>query len=456
MRNLLIIAIDTLRPDHLRCHGYPRETAPRIEQLAGQSALFDACWSASNFTAPAFTSLFTGLYPHHHGVFDFRAQAVASPIYDCLRSAGVRMGGVVTFRFFGRLLKEIWGEIEAVTDTRSGDYAKELPRAVTDCGIDWLRDHDRQQPFALFLHYGGPHMPYRLPEEHVGRFGDPADPGVPADLRAAFFPQQIEQYGNQEMGRLFDLIAAIDRGRRSLDAATLQWLVDRYDELIYYTDAEIGRLLDGLSELGLADDTVVCLLSDHGEELMDHGHLAHAGIHLHESTVRTLGLIFDPARAVADRIATPVSHTQLLPFLLREAGVPDLPADWRARDLLGPPLGAAEPVFCIGEFKAAVRLGDLKFITRRILPQHPPLKKLRLLAKLVLMREWGDQLFDLRADPQERRNLVGDRRRRDPLARILRRELASAPPRIESNTAATLSAAERERIEQEMRDLGYM
>ena len=66
MKNILLIVVDTLRPDHLGCYGYDRPTSPYLDALAARSHVLQSLWSASNFTAPAFTSLFTGRYPHHH------------------------------------------------------------------------------------------------------------------------------------------------------------------------------------------------------------------------------------------------------------------------------------------------------------------------------------------------------------------------------------------------------
>ncbi len=53
----------------------------------------------------------------------------------------------------------IWGEVEAVTDTKSFDYCKDLPQAVTSSALEWLGQRDRDRPFCLFVHYDGPHMP---------------------------------------------------------------------------------------------------------------------------------------------------------------------------------------------------------------------------------------------------------------------------------------------------------
>jgi len=457
VHNLLVIAVDTLRPDHLGCYGYERATSPAIDRLAASADRFISCWSASNFTAPAFTSLFTGLYPNHHGVFDFRAKVHGSAVFDVLKAADVKTGGVVTFRFFQRLLEDIWGPLEAVTDTRSGDYAKDLPRVVTDGAVEWLHARDPARPFALFVHYDGPHMPYRLPARHAGRFGDVDAEGVDPELAEIFYPRQddLGEERKKMIGRMFKTIEAINRGHRKIDPDTLNWLVDRYDDAVRYNDGEIGRLLRELEILDLRDDTVIALISDHGEELMDHGHLAHGGIHLYESTIRTACIVREPGQTEGRIVRRPISHVHLMPWLLRLAGAAPLPVGWN-RPNLRDETAAHEPVFCIGEFKVAVRRGAAKLIRRRLLPGHSPLKRLRLAAKLALYRERGEELYDLAVDRHERRNVAArDPRRRD-LLETLQAHLRSEAPAIGLSDASTMAADEKARIEKEMRDLGYM
>ena len=333
MRNILLIVVDTLRADHLGCYGYARPTSPRLDALAAESTVLEACWSASNFTAPAFTSLFTGLCPSRHGVFDFGGEAASSPIKRVLDANGARTAGVVTFRFFKRLLGRIWGGVEAVTDGRSFDYSKDLPRAVSDGAIEWLERHGRGSPFCLFLHYGGPHAPFRLPPEYEDSFGPAGRDGVGEDLKAVFHPRESERIGDNEgpvIGPMFRLMESINAGRRRLTDEELAWYVDLYDAAVRYNDEEVGRVLAALRDLDLDDDTVVCVLSDHGEELMRHGHLGHGGMHMYEETLRTVALVRDPARREPRRVAAPCGHTGILPRLLRLAGARDLPDAWIA------------------------------------------------------------------------------------------------------------------------------
>ncbi|MFO7653561.1 MAG: sulfatase [Candidatus Krumholzibacteriia bacterium] len=455
MRNIVLIVVDTLRPDRLGCYGYGRPTSPHLDRLAAEGVVFDAMWSASNYTAPAFTSLFTGLHPHEHGIFDFTAQTGGSALHDAVRAAGLQTGGVVTFRFFRNLLRHAWGELEAVTEGRSFDHAKDLPLAVTAGALEWLDRRPADQPFALFLHYDGPHMPYRLPDRFAEFFDSPEAAGVAPDLQAVLFPQHAERLEHQPGPSIHRLIEAVSWGRRRFTPEDLAWLRDKYDASVRYNDEAIGGFLAGLDERGLAEGTIVCVLSDHGEAFCEHGSLGHGGIHLYEEIVRTVGIVRDPGRpAVAGtRCGRPVSHVDVWPTLLRLAGVP-----WPAAGFSdlgeGADGGAELPVFCQGKAKAAVRRGSLKAILPRPNPGLAGLRRLRILAKMALRRELGVELYDLAADPGETRNLARDRSLAQPLRRLLEEHLATVRPAVAPGGGP--DDAERRRIEQEMRDLGYM
>jgi len=490
LRNILLIVIDTLRPDHLGCYGYDRDTSPHLDRLAARGALLDACWSASNFTAPAFTSLFTGEYPSRHGVFDFTTKAASSPLKSCLDAHGYRTGGVVTFRFFQNLLQNIWGEIEAVTDTRSFDYSKDLPRAVTAGASEWLRRHGSAGPFCLFVHYDGPHMPYRLPDEYARIFDLVAESEVDAEFRAAVFPQEHERLQSRhhkegDVKRLFELLEAVNRKLRRIEPATLTWLINKYDASIRYNDEAVGQLLQNLSDQGLAEDTVIAVLSDHGEEFLDHGQISHGHIHLYEEVIRTAGIVVSPGIPGGRRLSRPVSHVGVLPTLLRLAGIPELPANAAAADfsrqLISSPgdhssagnsragskdatridrqgeTADLDPIFCVSKFKIAVRSGQWKWIQPLPSSHLPRVARWKLWLKMLLLRELKNELYDLRNDPTESVNLTRDKHRVQCMAALVKDHLrASRGASLVGGTAADLAAAERARIEQEMRDLGYM
>ena len=462
MKNVLLIVVDTLRPDHLGCYGYGRDTSPHLDALAARGVVLDSLWSASNFTAPAFTSLFTGLYPHHHGVFDFTAQARKSHLAAALSAAGVHTGGVVAFRFFQNLLKNIWGDIEAVTDTRSFNYSKTLPFDVTDSAIDWLdRRPGGEAPFCLFVHYDGPHTPFRLPDEAAGHFQKPGTEQVDPAVRDQLFPRadRLDDAGNKSS--MYRFMKDVNWGRRKLSPATLDWIIDRYDDSIRYNDAAIGKLLQHLDSSGLADDTIVVVISDHGEEFLEHGGFAHGGIHLYEEIVRTVGIVQVPGRVpAAAPVPTPFSQVDLLPTVFKLAGLETLP------EQAGSPLlvaalsgnqieaGEAPPVFCHGKSKIALRDGPHKLIVSRPSPSLGPITRAKMWVNMALQRKLGTEVFDLAADPAELKNLAGDPSLRRDLQRRLENHLGAPAPEL--LCSHEIDQSEKERIEQEMRDLGYM
>jgi len=484
LRNILLIVIDTLRADHLGCYGYARRTSPHLDALAERSLVLDALWSASNFTAPAFTSLFTACYPHQHGVFDFKSRVTSSPVYELLQRNGARTGAVTTFGFFGNLLRHIWDEVEVVTSTRSFGYSKNLPRDVTASALAWLDRNGQDGPFCLFTHYDGPHTPYRLPDEFADRFDSIDLADVDPEFVRIMFPQDQERLsaaGVRPDTPMLRLIKSVNRGRRQIDPATLQWLRDKYDASVLYNDHAVGDLLSGLDDLGLADDTVVAVISDHGEEFLEHGGFSHGQINLYEEVIRTVGIIHDPARtdgsarlehpahpAQPARLARPVSQVDLWPTLLEVAGAAGLTEVWNEKSFWGPTArteatGPAanttgsdptSPVFCHGKFKIAVRNERYKLIRALPSPTLGRWPRFKLWARMLQQGKLATELYDLHEDPLETRNLADDRALRLPLQQQLAAHLAATGPALAVSNE--MSAEQRRRIEQELKDLGYM
>ena len=195
---------------------------------------------------------------------------------------------------------------------------------------------------------------------------------------------------------------------------------------------------------------MVCILSDHGEAFLEHGSMAHGGVHLFEEVIRTVGLVRDPGRPgeAGTRSARPASQVDVLPELLRRAGVVPAggPADpWTA-------MGDPRPVFCEGKAKTAVRLGDLKYVCALPNPALPVGQRLRTWLKMLLRREPRHELYDLRQDPGEQANLARERGRRRPLARLLDEHMKM----VGTLPAGLADADEQKRIEEEMKRLGYM
>ncbi len=298
IRKIVLISLDTLRPDHLGIYGYPRETSPRIDEFARQSFVFDRTLAPAPNTPPSQMSMMTSLYPGRHG-FTGKGDRLAPGVETLagrLREAGLRTAGFVD----GGYLHAAFGFDRGFDsyDHRGGGLAEILPRALR-----WLDAHD-DEPFFLFLHSYDIHAPYFSPPPYDGMF--------------------------HERPYVGDLIPTVERldalflEQAVLGPEDIQHLVDSYDEGIRYTDALIGRLLDDLERRGRFDDTLIILTSDHGEEFGEHGSLIHWQLY-YQPNLRIPLIVRPPGGAEGPlRIADPAELIDILPTLLALVGADPL------------------------------------------------------------------------------------------------------------------------------------
>ena len=380
--NVLLISMDTTRADHLSVYGYERETSPSLRDLAAQGMLFEIAYSSSATTAPSHASLFTSLAPVSHGVVKNGRPLGAEfdTLAELLGGAGYETAAVVS----SYVLSEHFGFAQGFThfdadfsqaDVLAGDRVWEgqivkgkfYGRAddTTRRALEWLDERaNPDRPFFLFVHYFDPHTPYIPPSDYVPPF-------VP--------------------------------GAR--EALKLNRTIFLYDVLLAYTDREIGNLLNGLDQRGLTPDTLVVVTGDHGEGLMNHGHMFH-GVHIYEEGVRVPFIARWPGRIPAGVVNPgPVRMIDIAPTVLDLAGVsaePALQGPSIASVLMGSgELDAERPVhlyrrrYAGGEVVEGVYAEGEKFGLRRGR------------WKLIVGPEEGTlELFDLETDPKELENLA--------------------------------------------------
>ena len=293
--HVVLITVDTLRADHLSCYGYHLKTSPTMDQLASEGVRFARAYSAIPMTGPSHFSMFTGRYPQEHGA---RINGVALPddtkwltIPQVLRRFGYKSAAFVSaWPLIGRLTR---------LDRDFDHYDEELGRSyqvfhsmrwaedVTKSAIRWLDKQRDEQKLFLWVHYFDPHEPYSLREE----FADPEQLHEPNPAT----PQYSE--------------AIVDR--------TL-----RYDSEIGYADKYIGLLLGRMDKLGMRENTLVVLVSDHGEGLGEHGFVGH-GRWLYESTVHVPWIMRLPGTIRPGTVVEQnVSTLDLAPTLL-DLAVPE-------------------------------------------------------------------------------------------------------------------------------------
>ena len=435
-RNLVVILIDTLRADALGSYGDRLGLTPRLDAFAKQGVRFAEMLAPSPWTLPSVSSLLTGLQPQTHGAGQrFGDFDPSSPRQNDFAPTGLP-GGVRTMagvlRGQGFYTMGVYQNFYILPGfgVHQGfdDYASYEDRAevLVDQALGRLREAAGDRRCFLYLHLFDLHSPYNPPEPECTRVARRLDPGYRGRLGC-------EADRNPERTTI-------------PPPADRPWFRALYHAEVAYADRQVGRLLDGLRDLGLEDRTVVAVVSDHGEEFWDRleqeGRLGYEtnsdhGHTLYQELVHVPALLRIPGREAAV-VRDPVQLVDLFPTLLRAVGV-EPPAS-QGRDLT-PLLGGrvADPAEPAGPAPAPGGLAApggpaapggerATLMADVILHGRPRWSVRRGPWKLVAARDPAlpVELYDLRQDPGERTNLAA----REPrLAAAMRawgeRELAA-------------------------------
>ncbi len=368
--NVVLYVVDTVRADRLGAYGYEKPTSPRLDAFAEGAILFENAYAQSSWTRPAMASLFTGLLPPAHRTVGRRSvlPEEAVTLTEILSANGYEGMGLVRNPNVGRA----FGFAQGFTRFRSED--RDRDETLLDRVRLWLDERQGvERPFFLYLHAIDPHGPYAPAPE---------------------FEQMFDAGGAPPHYRTVNYLLQLNRGEVAPDAGTAEALSRLYDAEIAQNDRAFGGLLDELEARGLAGDTAVIYLSDHGEEFDEHGRWEH-GVSLYEEVLRIPFVMRLPGIAPR-RIEAPAQHVDLLPTLLGYLGIEAPATD--GRDLLtGRRAGDGRPdvythLDVDGHRAASVIGGRYKLV----LPQSPS-------------QGSGPMLFDLEADPGERENLAPNR-----------------------------------------------
>jgi len=385
--NILLIAVDTLRADHLGCYGYARNTSPNLDALASQSVVFDWMIAPAIPTHPSFITLNTGQYPITHGVVAHGGNRgiprTAPWLPTLLQKAGYTtcaIDNLGEWRFGFSAGYEFY-----IDPTRRRNLSINCDnREINRRAIPWLKQHARER-FFMFVHYWDPHTPYLPPRAYRTLFykGDPCDPDN----------HSLDGLEAHPLGRAWRETWFSKLGKNITDAAYIEAL---YDAEIRYCDEGIQKLLDALVKLKIADDTLVVLISDHGELMYRHGiFFDHHG--LYDGNLH-VPLMFRHPSLHPKRVGHMAEHVDLVPTLLELAGI-EIPEEIDGASLV--PLmrgdsGAPLRQFvvsqeCTWQMKWSIRTRTHKFI--KALEEdfyHTPPR----------------ELYDLRNDPGEFHNLA--------------------------------------------------
>ena len=456
--NILLITVDTLRPDHLSIYGYQERTTPNIDELGNQGVVFDKAYCNVTWTTPSMATTLTGLLPTQHGLrstFErlsedietvaerlarqgYRNIAVIGSypldsifgldqgfdIYDDDFTVPLILSDAETFEDLPSQKGRTIQEQEAFNQKKAFGKSRRTDSEVSNAAIGYLAEFDETRPFFLWVHYFGPHS---LPD-------------------------------------------AREHGLRNLRNH-----VDTYPDKVVRSDREVGRLLDQLKSSGLDSNTLVIFHSDHGEALGEHKFIGH-GRYLFEDNLEIPLIIRWPGVIPAgSRVDTIVGTIDIAATILETAGVPIGNSPLQGRSVLpalleGTPirktlyLETYMPAHRTFAEKAKLgsgekvdvgvrRFGILRYPYKLVVTQPYPLFDApdEIVSDELASRVQGTELFNIEEDPGE----MSDLTHREPetlheLETLLDRYLQ------ESRTCNTPSVDLSDEEAQKLRSLGYL
>ncbi|RJP71367.1 MAG: DUF4976 domain-containing protein [Candidatus Abyssobacteria bacterium SURF_17] len=384
--NVILLTVDSLRPDHLGCYGYNRMTSPNIDAIAERGVLFRRAYSQSVWTIPGLMSVVTSLQPPVHKV-DERGRMLDPDIvtiFDCFRDAPYTVPNICFLLTIPEFSSIRVGPVEE--EYFSHEDGEELFR--------WL-DENHNKRFFIWYHYRNVHLPYK-PRE-VSQSGaiellleqNSLSPGIKAILSDA---------------------ATVPMGTVTFEESDAPIIRELYDAEVRELDSFVGRLYARLQRHGLLQKTLLVITADHGEELLDHGFVGHAST-MHSATMYDEVLRIPLIMSLADylpnhlEIREQVQQIDIMPTVLDIVGIP-IPPGVQGRNLA--PLlfdvtkqsESSVPVFAetiyggyqATEHMAKTRLRCIRTDAWKLIETESPEGK-------------ASELFDLLLDPRELKNV---------------------------------------------------
>jgi choline-sulfatase len=432
--NVLVFMADQMTPLALPFYGHPVTRAPHMARVAAEGVVFESAYCNSPLCAPSRYVFMSGRLPSRIAAYDNAAEFPADvPTFaHALRNGGYRtiLSGKMHFcgadqlhGFEERLTtdiypsdfnwtpdwerphdrKEWFHNMSSVLDagpcvrTNQLDYDDEVVFAAERKLYEIVRDRDRR-PFFMVVSMTHPHDPFAIPEEYWNRYKDDE-----IDLpRHSLARDETDPHSRRV--RAMCETDATPPSRAQIRAARRA-----YYGAISYVDDQFGRLRRALRATGLADDTIIVIVSDHGEMLGERG--LWYKMTFFEGAVRIPLVVHAPGRFAPARVPASVSSMDLLPTFLDLTGTPPLPTPIEGRSLLPHLEGRPGHDEVFAEYLAEGALAPIVMIRRG---RH----------KFIHSPADPDQLYDLAADPDELVNLAHHETGRATAAEM-RREVAA-------------------------------
>lgn len=457
--NVILISVDTLRPDHLGCYGYERDTSPNINRLAREGVLFENVISTTSWTLPAHMALFTSLYDTVHQVTrdwlkldDFRitlaeklkgSGLVTAGFYTCpyLHSVYGFNQGFDTYEGcmeYDALVDKLKNPAQRLGKSKSIQLAFEIETRshreqtsllLRERALQWL-EKNRNKDFFLFLHFFDTHYDFLPPKPFCDRFKDPRYKGN-LNPRNFFFNTDIHPNMPEE---------------------DLKFLISQYDGEIGWVDFNIGLILERLREYQIYEKTCIVFTSDHGEEFFEHMDKGHRKTLYDEVLKIPLIFSFPGKIPTGKRVSSQVRIIDIFPTIM---------------DLLD----LETPRECLGKSLVPLMDGSLHELdltafselhyTNKKEQKEVHLKSLRTgEAKIIAnIGERKNLYFNLLSDSREQNNLFSED---SPMSKMMLGDLQKISRIMEKYSDSLKKSSEKneiqleEGIRQKLMELGYL
>lgn len=428
--NIVLISVDGLRYDRTHLGGNPRQTTPTLDALAADGVSFSHAWSQGNESLFSHASIFTGMYPSELGKPDYVRYVLpesAQTIPETLKLLGYRTGSFQAGGHIGNEFGFNQGYDRHKQTEDFGSFFHSVPMANT--WLDELQAEPEQAPFFMFLHGYDCHRPfskgsvfhhpfptdYRGPMERLVRARNHTE----SIFEGVFYkPMVYGRLWHENGHRMLDPGGYLKLAKRAragelekrfdLTEADQDHLMLHYDAGVLAADTYVGFFIEHLGKLGLWENTLIIVLSDHGEDLQDHGFTNHRAV-LQDSTTRvpmiiTGGAVPEEWRGTVR--SDPTDAVDIFPTIAEIVGtVP--PATAKGRSLWsllkGKPTAGPKLVFQQGVLgHLAVRSATHRLVFLGPEPLDPNFAQ--VLAKSPLQSKLFS-LYDTRTDPKELKDI---------------------------------------------------
>jgi Arylsulfatase A and related enzymes len=279
---ILYIDIDSLRPDHLGCYGYHRNTSPNIDRVAAQGVRFENVYVTDAPCLPSRTALWSGRHGVHTGVINhggaqadpfnegagrgFRSRLGGTNWMTCLRNAGLR---TTTISPFGER-HSAWHWYAGFNEVHNtGKGGMETADEVWPVAEKWLKDNAAADDWFLHLNLWDPHTPYRAPDAMIDSFAhEPLPSWLTEEVRQQHWAGCGPHSAREIIGFDGRPNPRFPRQPHQADSMNaVRAMFDGYDAGVRWADEHVGRVLNALADAGVLDETVILISSDHGENL---------------------------------------------------------------------------------------------------------------------------------------------------------------------------------------------